>query len=96
MSFCDNLMFFMFNCVLGVLLLNACMTVRESQANSHKDNGWEKFTDATVEWINSHGNNVVFILWGGYAQKKGIRIDKVLFTTVRLSFGNIYYETSIF
>lgn len=60
----------------GVLLLNACLTVRASQANSHKDKGWEQFTDAVIRWINLNRNNVVFLLWGSYAQKKGACIDK--------------------
>lgn len=60
----------------GVLLLNACLTVRASQANSHKDKGWENFTDAVIRWINQNQKNVVFLLWGSYAQKKGSFIDK--------------------
>lgn len=60
----------------GVLLLNACLTVRASQANSHKDKGWEEFTDAVIRWINQNRKNVVFLLWGSYAQKKGSFIDK--------------------
>jgi len=60
----------------GVLLLNACLTVVASQANSHKDKGWEKFTDAVIRWINSNLSGVVFLLWGSYAQKKGSSIDK--------------------
>ncbi|XP_057308330.1 uracil-DNA glycosylase-like [Hydractinia symbiolongicarpus] len=60
----------------GVLLLNACLTVEASKPNSHKDKGWEKFTDATVKYINDNLNNVVFILWGGYAQKKGKFLNK--------------------
>ena len=64
--------------LLGVLMLNACLTVRKSEANSHKDKGWEKFTDATISWLNKNRNDLVFILWGSYAQKKGAHIDKVL------------------
>lgn len=60
----------------GVLLLNACLTVVASQANSHKDKGWEKFTDAVIRWINTNLSGVVFLLWGSYAQKKGSFIDK--------------------
>lgn len=60
----------------GVLLLNACLTVRAGQANSHKDKGWEQFTDAVIRWINQNRRNVVFLLWGSYAQKKGACIDK--------------------
>lgn len=60
----------------GVLLLNAVLTVRAHQANSHKDKGWEAFTDAVVQWLNGNLNGVVFMLWGSYAQKKGIAIDR--------------------
>lgn len=60
----------------GVLLLNACLTVRSGQANSHKDKGWEKFTDAVISWLNKNKKGLVFMLWGSYAQKKGAHIDK--------------------
>ncbi|XP_002166406.1 uracil-DNA glycosylase isoform X1 [Hydra vulgaris] len=60
----------------GVLLLNAVLTVEKGLANSHKDKGWEKFTDAIIHWINDNLKGVVFILWGGYAQKKGSFINK--------------------
>ncbi|XP_026111161.1 uracil-DNA glycosylase isoform X2 [Carassius auratus] len=60
----------------GVLLLNAVLTVRAHQANSHKDKGWETFTDAVIHWLSTHTQDLVFILWGAYAQKKGAAIDK--------------------
>lgn len=60
----------------GVLLLNAVLTVRAHQANSHKDKGWEIFTDAVVQWLNTNMEGLVFILWGAYAQKKGAVINK--------------------
>lgn len=60
----------------GVLLLNAVLTVRAHSANSHKDKGWEVFTDAVIKYINSNCTGVVFMLWGSYAQKKGKQIDK--------------------
>ncbi|XP_061194151.1 uracil-DNA glycosylase-like [Saccostrea echinata] len=60
----------------GVLLLNACLTVRAGQANSHKDQGWEKFTDAVISYLNKNKRGLVFMLWGSYAQKKGAHIDK--------------------
>lgn len=60
----------------GVLLLNACLTVRKGEANSHKDKGWETFTDSVVKIVNEKLNNVVFLLWGSYAQKRGAMIDK--------------------
>uniref|UniRef100_A0A671T7C1 Uracil-DNA glycosylase n=1 Tax=Sinocyclocheilus anshuiensis TaxID=1608454 RepID=A0A671T7C1_9TELE len=61
----------------GVLLLNAVLTVRAHQANSHKDKGWETFTDAVIHWLSTNMQGLVFILWGSYAQKKGAAIDKV-------------------
>uniref|UniRef100_A0A3Q2HA55 Uracil-DNA glycosylase n=1 Tax=Equus caballus TaxID=9796 RepID=A0A3Q2HA55_HORSE len=61
----------------GVLLLNAVLTVRAHQANSHKERGWEEFTDAVVSWLNHNSNGLVFLLWGSYAQKKGIAIDRI-------------------
>lgn len=60
----------------GVLLLNAVLTVREGQAESHKGKGWEKFTDAVIQKISERKENVVFMLWGGYAKKKGAKIDR--------------------
>jgi uracil-DNA glycosylase len=59
----------------GVLLLNAVLTVRAHEANSHKDKGWETFTDAAIDAANAKPDPVVFVLWGAYAQKKGKRID---------------------
>jgi len=59
----------------GVLLLNAVLTVVESNANAHKGKGWENFTDKIIELVNDECENVVFILWGAYAQKKGKYID---------------------
>ena len=60
----------------GVLLLNATLTVREHQAGSHQKQGWEIFTDAVISKISNKKDNVVFLLWGGFAQKKGEKIDK--------------------
>ncbi|KAL8180020.1 UNVERIFIED_CONTAM: hypothetical protein K2H54_003635 [Gekko kuhli] len=60
----------------GVLLLNAVLTVRAHQANSHKEKGWEEFTDAVVSWLNKNLDGLVFMLWGAYAQKKGSAIDR--------------------
>eukprot|EP00730_Choanoeca_flexa_P010632 TRINITY_DN1927_c0_g1_i1.p1 TRINITY_DN1927_c0_g1~~TRINITY_DN1927_c0_g1_i1.p1 ORF type:complete len:283 (+),score=81.10 TRINITY_DN1927_c0_g1_i1:97-945(+) len=60
----------------GVLLLNAVLTVERSKANSHKNQGWETWTDAIIEYINRRFDNVVFILWGNYAKKKGKKVDK--------------------
>ncbi|NOZ91328.1 MAG: uracil-DNA glycosylase [Epsilonproteobacteria bacterium] len=59
----------------GVLLLNAILTVEAGKSGSHQGKGWEIFTDKIIEVINQKCNNIVFILWGSYAQKKGISID---------------------
>jgi uracil-DNA glycosylase len=59
----------------GVLLLNAVLTVRAGVANSHKDRGWERFTDAIISAVNAREKPVVFVLWGGYARKKLQLID---------------------
>lgn len=60
----------------GVLLLNATLTVRASQAGSHQKRGWEEFTDAAIRELAERRENIVFILWGSYAQKKGAFIDR--------------------
>ena len=60
----------------GVLLLNAVLTVRDSQANSHKGKGWEIFTDRVIELLNEREDPMVFILWGSNAQKKAELIDE--------------------
>ncbi|WP_347374716.1 uracil-DNA glycosylase [Aequorivita sp. Q41] len=59
----------------GVLLLNAILSVREKKPGSHKNKGWEKFTDAVIEKLASEKENLVFILWGNYAKQKGKNID---------------------
>lgn len=60
----------------GVLLLNATLTVRARQAGSHQNKGWERFTDAVVKVLSDQKNDLVFLLWGNYAQKKGQVIDR--------------------
>ena len=60
----------------GVLLLNTVLTVRAHQAHSHAQFGWETFTDRVISQINAHRQNVVFMLWGSHAQKKGAMIDR--------------------
>jgi uracil-DNA glycosylase len=57
-------------------LLNATLTVRAHQAGSHQKKGWEQFTDSVISIINSEKKNIVFFLWGAYAQKKGESIDR--------------------
>ena len=59
----------------GVMLLNSTLTVRAAQAGSHQGKGWETFTDAVIKLISEEKQNVVFLLWGAYAQKKGAVID---------------------
>lgn len=59
----------------GVLLLNATLTVREHSAGSHQRRGWETFTDSVIRIISEQKSNVVFILWGAYAQSKASLID---------------------
>lgn len=59
----------------GVLMLNAVLTVRANQPNSHKNKGWEKFTDAIISKVNKKSSPVIFVLWGSYAQKKEKLID---------------------
>lgn len=60
----------------GVLLLNATLTVRAGQAGSHQGKGWEQFTDRVIDLISMYQNDIVFMLWGAYAQKKGATIDQ--------------------
>ena len=60
----------------GVLLLNATLTVRAHQAGSHQNKGWEQFTDAVITMLSEKKEKLVFLLWGGYAKKKGSKIDK--------------------
>ncbi|VFQ70818.1 unnamed protein product [Cuscuta campestris] len=62
--------------IQGVLLLNAVLTVRHHQANSHANKGWEQFTDDVIRAISQKKKGVVFLLWGNYAQAKGRLIDE--------------------
>jgi len=59
----------------GVLLLNSVLSVEAGKAGSHQNQGWELFTNKLIEHINAKREHVVFILWGNYAQKKGVFID---------------------
>lgn len=59
----------------GVLLLNATLTVRAHQANSHQPLGWSQFTDAAIMALNAHRSGIVYMLWGGYARSKRNLID---------------------
>ncbi|WP_395061575.1 uracil-DNA glycosylase [Flavobacterium sp.] len=60
----------------GILLLNAGLTVRKDNANSHKHLKWNIFTDAVIQKISSEKEHIVFLLWGSFAHKKGMYIDK--------------------
>ncbi len=60
----------------GVLLLNATMTVRKDNPNSHKHLSWTIFTDAVIQKISDENEHIVFLLWGSFAHKKGMKIDK--------------------
>jgi uracil-DNA glycosylase len=59
----------------GILMLNTVLTVRAGQANSHKNQGWEQFTDAVIALVNAKTDPVIFVLWGSHAQKKAKLID---------------------
>ena len=59
----------------GVLLLNAVLTVEHARAGSHQGKGWEAFTDAVVKALDAERENLVFLLWGSYAQKKGLLVN---------------------
>jgi uracil-DNA glycosylase len=89
----------------GVLLLNATLTVRSNSPGSHQKKGWEEFTDAVIQCISNQKKEVVFLLWGTYAQRKGEIIDKnkhfVLesphpspFSADRGFFGNKHFSRS--
>lgn len=60
----------------GVLLLNSVLTVQQSRAGSHANKGWEQFTDRIIAVLNERRENVAFVLWGSYAQRKGQFIDR--------------------
>jgi uracil-DNA glycosylase len=60
----------------GILLLNSGLTVRKDQANSHKHLKWNVFTDAVIQKISEEKEHIVFLLWGGFAKKKGVKIDR--------------------
>ncbi|MBN9517202.1 uracil-DNA glycosylase [bacterium] len=67
----------------GVLMLNACLTVRANAPNSHAGKGWEKFTDAAIRAVNDRAGPAVFLLWGSYAQKKTKLIDAERHTVIK-------------
>jgi uracil-DNA glycosylase len=67
----------------GVLLLNSVLTVESGQANAHRGKGWEQFTDKIISMVNELDREVVFVLWGAYAQKKGAVIDEARHRVIR-------------
>ncbi|MGR5176749.1 uracil-DNA glycosylase [Vibrio parahaemolyticus] len=60
----------------GVLMLNTVLTVEQGKAHSHAKSGWETFTDKVIDALNQNRDNVIFLLWGAHAQKKGKMIDR--------------------
>ena len=62
--------------IQGVLLLNSILTVRKGSPGSHHMKGWEEFTDSVIEILSGEKNNLVFMLWGAYAFKKGLKINR--------------------
>ena len=67
----------------GVLMLNAVLTVRAHEPNSHKSKGWETFTDAIIRKVNERTEPVIFILWGAYAQKKAALINDTFHMVIK-------------
>ncbi|VTR93542.1 uracil-dna glycosylase : Uracil-DNA glycosylase OS=Deinococcus deserti (strain VCD115 / DSM 17065 / LMG 22923) GN=ung PE=3 SV=1: UDG [Gemmata massiliana] len=80
----------------GVLMLNACMTVRKGAANSHAGKGWEKFTDAAIRAVNDQKRTVVFLLWGAYAGKKLPLIDQKRHVVVKSAHPSPFSEHLFF
>lgn len=87
----------------GILLLNASLSVRKGEANSHADYGWHTFTDAIISAISKHDKHVVFMLWGAFAREKSLLIDETkhfILTSVHPSplsahrgfFGNNHFK----
>ena len=67
----------------GVFLLNASLTVRAHQANSHKDIGWHTFTDAVIRKLSDERDGLIFLLWGGFAKKKSVLVDEIKHTILK-------------
>ncbi|MDP4011242.1 MAG: uracil-DNA glycosylase [Candidatus Roizmanbacteria bacterium] len=59
----------------GVLMLNSVLTVSANQPASHKNRGWEEFTDGVIQKLNENRKNIVYMLWGNYAKQKGLMVD---------------------
>ncbi len=86
----------------GVLMLNACLTVRAEHPNSHAGKGWEHFTDAALKAVNDQKRRIVFLLWGAYAQKKIPLIDQTRHVVIKsahpspLSASNGFFHSKPF
>ncbi len=80
----------------GVLLLNSVLTVRQGEAASHQNKGWETFTDQIISLINAECRGVVFVLWGSYAQTKGKVIDKQKHCVLKAPHRRLYPRTEVF
>ncbi len=80
----------------GVLLLNAVLTVRAGQANSHQGKGWEQFTDAVFRAVNARKTRVVFILWGAYARRKADLGDRTRHIVIESAHPSPYSADSGF
>ncbi|MFL5728073.1 MAG: uracil-DNA glycosylase [Cytophagaceae bacterium] len=80
----------------GVFLLNATLTVRAHTAGSHQGKGWEEFTDAVIKVLSKEKENLVFILWGAYAQKKGSIIDEKKHFVIKSAHPSPFSATKFF
>lgn len=80
----------------GVLLLNSVLSVRASVAASHAGKGWERFTDKVVEALNAHASNIVFMLWGRYAQRKGSIVDRTRHLVLEAAHPSPLSQTGFF
>ncbi len=80
----------------GVLLLNAVLTVEQGVPASHKERGWERFTDRVIEVLNNERSNLVFMLWGRYAQVKGLRIDRTKHLVLESAHPSPFSATKFF
>lgn len=80
----------------GVMLLNALLTVRANEAASHKDAGWETFTDAVIRNISAHKSGVIFLLWGKFAQNKEALIDSTKHHILKAAHPSPFSATNFF
>lgn len=80
----------------GVLMLNAVLTVLAGSPASHKGKGWEQFTDAVIKTLNDNKKNVVYMLWGKYAQEKGSVVDPFNNLVLKSAHPSPYSATKFF